>query len=238
MRIAALLAILARSVAQHVFQPTYILEVKDEIRELLVHLAILDSKKESFCRALLLSIFPDDQTINGTKAMERAVREVLSCVRNLVSDTQYEIFRLGVVNIVQKAREAWQLVQGTKEKFEVYFELNHYVDLEWQPLNFDDGRVGVRDEDTVKAEGDEALLMIFPRIYIIEDSEPDPVTRGVVLMKSQSIPAVEEMERNNPSSPTTARAGPRSKAFWSRRMSTSVNGTNGFLSQPTPPGVH
>ncbi|CZR56357.1 uncharacterized protein PAC_06245 [Phialocephala subalpina] len=236
MRIAALLAILARSIAQHVFQPIYILEGKDErdeIRELLVHLAITDSKKESFCRALLLSIFPGDQTINGTKA----IKEVLKCVRNLVSDAQYESFRLGVEDIAQKAQEAWRLVQGTKEKFEVYFELNHYVDLEWQLLNFDDGRVSVGDESTVTAKGDEALLMVFPRIYIIADSEPDPVTRGVVLMKSQSTPAVEEMERNNPPSPTTARAGLRSRAFRSRGMSPSVNGANGFLSQPIPPGV-
>ena len=241
MRIAALLAILARSITQHVFQPTYILEDKDErdgIRSLLVHLAIINSKKESFCRALLLSIFPDDQAINGTKAMERVVREVPWCVRNLVSDAQYESFRSGVEDIVQKAQGAWRLVQNTREKFEPYFELNHYVDFEWQPLKFDNARVGVRDDSMVRTEDDEALLMIFPRIYIIADSEPDPVTPGVVLMESQSTPAVKELKKNNPSSPTTARAGPRSKAIRSRTMSVSGGGTSGFFSRSTPSGVH
>ncbi|KAH9213907.1 hypothetical protein DL95DRAFT_409857 [Leptodontidium sp. 2 PMI_412] len=241
MRIAALLAILARSITQHVLQPTYILEDKDEeneIRSLLVHLAITNSKKESFCRALLLSIFPEDQAVNGTKAVERVVREVPWCVRNLVSDSQYERFRSGVEGIVQKARGTWRLVQGTREKFEPFFELNHYDDFEWQPLNFDNGRVGVGDESLGRARDDEALLMIFPRIYIIADSEPDPVTPGVVLMKSQSKPAVKEMERSNPSSPTTAKPGSRSKAIRSRTMSSSVNGTNAFLHQPSPPSVH
>jgi hypothetical protein len=100
------------------------MKMRDDIRELLVNLAIVDSKKESFCRALLLSISPEDQEKNGTKAMERVVREVPWCIRNLVSDAQHESFRSGVEDIVQKAWRAWQIVQSTREKFKPYFELN------------------------------------------------------------------------------------------------------------------
>ncbi|CZR66098.1 uncharacterized protein PAC_15999 [Phialocephala subalpina] len=241
MRIVALLAILARSITQHVFKPTYILgdkDERDEIRSLLVRLADINSKKESFCRALLLSIFPEDQATNGTKAMERVVREVSKCVRNLVSDAQYESFRSSVDNIVHKASGAWRLVQSTRDKFEPYFDLKHYVDFEWQPLNLDNDHIGVGDDSAVITEDDKALLMVFPRIYIIADSERDPVTPGVMLMKSQSTLASEEMEKNNPSSPTTSRAGPRSKAIRSRTMSVAVDRSNGFLFQTTAPGVH
>jgi hypothetical protein len=48
---------------------------------------------------------------------------------------------------------------------------------------------------TRASEADEELLVIFLRIYLIEDAELDPITNGVVLMKSQSRKAAEEIER-------------------------------------------
>ncbi len=237
MRTAALLAILARSIVQHVFQPTYLLEDKDELRALLAHLAIENSKKESFCRSVLLSILPDNQTKNGTNAREQVAREIAWCVRNLVSEAQYDAFRSGVGDIVQKAQETWWLVQNARERFEPYFELYRYADLESQTLSFDNDSVSIGGGSLNRTEDDEALLMIFPRIYILADSEPEPVTAGVVLMKSQSIPAVEEMKSFNPPSPTTARASLRSKAIRSRALSLLGNGTKA-QSQPTQSGVH
>lgn len=242
MRIAALLAILSRSITQHIFQPTYLLEDKvdrDEIQTLLVHLAISNSKQESFCRALLLSIFPEDQAKNATKAVERVVREIAWCIRDLVLDAEFEKFRSDVEVVVKKALEAWQMVQNTREKFEPYYELNHYVDFEWQTLSFKNSVTGAGQENTANAlKDDDALLMIFPRIYVIADSDPDPVTPGVVLKKSQTWSAVQEMERNSPSSPIAGRAGQRSKEIRSRTMSNSTNGTKDFLSIKVPSGVH
>ena len=75
--------------------------------------------------------------------------------------------------------------------------------------------------------------MIFPRIYVIADSEPDPVTSGVVLMKSQSAAAAEEIEMKHPSSPTAGRLGPRSRAIRTRTKSISSNGRNDFYPSQT-----
>ncbi|TVY40184.1 hypothetical protein LOCC1_G005539 [Lachnellula occidentalis] len=243
MRIAALLAILARSISQHIFQPTYLLEnddERDEMRELLVLQAVADSKKESFCRALLLSIFPMDQEKNGMKAMERVVREVSWCVRNLISDAKYDGFQSKMENIACKAWEAWRIIQSTREKFEPLFELDHVAGLEWRALPFDERRVSVSQDSIARVEADEAF-----------GQPPDPVTPGVVLMKSQSTLAAKELETVNISSLTTGRAGPRSQEIRARTMSisangisangistngVSVNGTNGFLSQPTLSG--
>jgi hypothetical protein len=88
------------------------------------------------------------------------------------------------------------------------------------------------------SEQDDILLMIFPRIYFVGDSEPDPVTQGVVLMKSQSAAAAEEIEKKHPSSPTAGRPGPRSRAIRYRTQSISLNGGNDFLSQSTPSSAH
>jgi hypothetical protein len=82
--------------------------------------------------------------------------------------------------------------------------------------------------------------VIFPRIYIIEDDEPDPITHGVVLMKSQSTAAAEEeeAERRKASSPTAGKAAPKSRSNKTRNKSISLNGGNDFLSQLTPLSAH
>ena len=65
-----MLAILARCINLHLFKSTYLLDDEGEIRRLLVRLAVANSKKESFYRAFLLSIFLEDQTRNATEAVE------------------------------------------------------------------------------------------------------------------------------------------------------------------------
>jgi len=49
-------------------------------------------------------------------------------------------------------------------------------------------------------EDDAALLAIFPRIYIAKDADPDPLTSGIVLRKSQSIAATRELEKDKSNS--------------------------------------
>jgi hypothetical protein len=235
MRIATILAILARCINQYIFQPTYILDEEDEIRPLLVRLAAVKSEKESFFRALLLSIFPEEQTENAVKAVERVVKEVASCVWGLLSVAQYENFRLDLAQVAQQACDAWRSMQYAKEKFELYFDLTYYEDLPWHVLRFEEGGACAREQaSTGISKGDEELLVIFPRVYVVENAEPDPITNGVVLMKSQTTAAAEEIERNNPSSPTAGKAGPRPRPNRSRTKSSSLNGGNDFLSEPTP----
>ena len=239
MRIAAMLAILARCINQHLFKPTYLLDNEGETRGLLIRLAVVNSKKESFCRAFLLSTFPEDQARNAAEAVERVVREVSWSVRKLISDAQFDRFRLDLEKVVHQAHNTWQLVQCTREKFEAYFELRHYDEIEWQPLSFDDRIAVAGKKNTPRAsERDDILLVIFPRIYVIADNEPDPVTSGVVLMKSQSAAAAEEIETKHPPSPITGKPGPRSRAIRSRTKSVSLNGGNNFLSQPIPSSVY
>ena len=175
-----MLAILARCINQYIFQPTYLfdeVEEEDEIRRLLVRLAVANSKKESFCRAVLLSIFPEGQARNAAKAIERVIREVSWSIRKLISDAQYDRFKLDLENVVHQAHEAWQLIRYAREKFEAFFTLNHFDEIEWQPLMFNDRSAVVGKENTMRAsEENDVLLVIFPRIYIVEDNEPDPVT--------------------------------------------------------------
>jgi hypothetical protein len=233
MRIAAMLAILARCIDTHIFLPTYILDEDEEIRPLLVHLAVTDSKKESFCRALLLSIDPEEQTKRASERVERVIREIL---QHVLPIGQYESFKSGLELLVKQACDFWRIVQHATEKYEPHFDLGHYADVKWQPLRFDDGE----KSPTKAPDADEELLVIFPRIYLIEDDEPEPATDGVVLMKSQSAAAAEEeaAERRKLSSPTLGKAMPRSRTTRVRNKSMSLNGGNGFLSQAAPSNAH
>ena len=225
MRISALLAILARCIDQHIFEPTYILDEEDVIRGLLMRLAGTNSKMESFCRGLLLSIFPEEQARNAAKAVERVVREVGWYIQDLLPVSQYESFRSGLEQVVEQARDAWHIMQRAKDKFEPNFELSHYEDIQYQTLGFEEVDISAIEQNLTSAsEGDEEVLVIFPRVYLIDDAEPDPITPGVVLMKSQTVQAAAEMERKNSSSPTAGKAAPRARPNRSRKSISSNGG--------------
>lgn len=231
MRVAAVLAVLARCIDLYIFQPTYLSDEEDFIRPLLLRLAMKDSKRESFARAVLLSLFPEDQAKIAAKGVERVIREVLYSVRDLLSEAQCDSFRSGLELVVQEAQHSWQRIQFAREKFEPLFTLKHFQDLEWEPLKLDEGEKGSQIQGSYR---DDALLVIFPRIYIVEDNEPDPITPGVVLMRSQSMAAAKEIERQSASSPTIGRPGTRSREIRSRTKSTSIDGGKEFLSERMP----
>lgn len=241
MRIAAVLAIIARCIDNSIFQPTYITDEVDVIRGLLLRLAGKNSKQESFCRAILLSIFPEEQKKNATRAIRTVVTEVSPYIQELLPISQYESFRLGLEKVAKQAVEIWPTVQRASEKFEPNFDLQHSEEGEWQTLTFSNVKSTTSKEGSTKpSDGDKKLLVIFPRVYSIDDDDDDPypVTDGLVLMKSQvAAAATEEMEKRTPPSPTAGRTVPsRNRSNRSRTKSISVNSGTDFLQQ-TPSGV-
>ena len=235
MRIVALLVILARWINDLIFQPIYILDDEDdEVRLLLIHMAVENSKKESFFRALLLSIDPEEHEKKALKRVEQVVREVVWYVQDMLSDIKRESFKSSLEQVVQQACDAWKIAQRSRKKFEPYFDLIPSDSREWQLLRFEKSGAGAGEQDsTTPSDGDEELLVVFPRIYSIEGGPPDPITNGVVLMKSQSIAAKAEIERRKSSSPTVGKTMSRSRPNKPRTQSISLNAGNGVLSQPT-----
>ncbi|KAF2806474.1 uncharacterized protein BDZ99DRAFT_466046 [Mytilinidion resinicola] len=64
MRIATALGNLARLVNKHIFQPVYLLDgsnSSDRIRTVLNRQAVIETKKETFARGILMSMFPEEQ---------------------------------------------------------------------------------------------------------------------------------------------------------------------------------
>lgn len=234
MRTAALLAVLARQLDSLIFQPNYILGNFDEthIRSLLVELATRESKKESFCRALLLSYQAIEQAANAADRVEDVVSEVSSFVQQMLTPPQVERFEKGLKYVVEQALGAWRVAQYSQEKFEPMFVLNHpgeNTEHCWKALQFAniESITNASSGTTTPLEngsGNDKLLSIFPRLYSIADQEPEPVMPGVALMRHQIVTAANEyeQEQRKTSSPTS---GKPTQSLRSRRtMSISANG--------------
>ena len=237
-----------------IFQPTYILEDGRLLRQLLLRLAVVHSKKESFCRALLLAMFPDEQAQAAKDIVVRVASEMMSFVRDLLPTESSERFQSELEDITKKASDIWLDVQRTKERFEPNFELVQDQDPEWQSICFEEdvGSMagGVEQGPTRNAESErgEVLLVVFPRLYVVEDDEPEPVASGVVLRRSQAAAAALELEKDRGSNPTFGRVrSTRSRQSRTRNQSISISGarngarngvveTRNFLPQAIPSG--
>jgi len=241
MRIAAILAILARSIDKLIFQPTYLLEEDSGIRELLLREAISCSKRESFCRALLGKMLPDEQADAAKERAKRVAAHVMLEVQELLPPDDAEKFKSGLERVAQYASDVWQDIQRAKERFEYNFELVSYQDIDWQPLSLEEDANGEQAPTSDEGGKDLELLVVFPRLYIVEDDEPDPITPGIVLMRSQSLAAARELEKGRTSNSTFGKPpSARSKPQRTRRLSTAMNGAGSgnaeggnFLPQPS-----
>ena len=238
MRIAVMLAILARTIDKDIFQPNYILDGESGIRELLVLQAIADSGKEAYCRSILLSMFPDEQAKVSKERVKEVVGHVGWYAQELLSVTQFETFKAGLEEVVQSASDLWKTIQRAKQRYEPNFALDDYEDFDWDIISFEEKTAAAEEEGSAKVTGegnDEDLLVIFPRVYAVDDSDPDPITHGVVLKRSQSAEATQELERTRTANPTLGRsATSRARQLRPRSMSFPVN-DNRFLPPSTLP---
>lgn len=237
MRLAVILAILAREIDKHIFQPTYILSEDSWIREVLANLALKNAKKESFCRSLLLSIEPESQTKLLEGRIQAVVRNVAVYFLGLLSDAQYQEFHRSLEKVTRRAADIWIKIQRAQAKYEPDFEPRLYGDHEWTPfLSPDDGPAVDQNADDA---GEEALLTVFPRISQLENNRRDPCNYVIELRRSMPMCMNAGRELVLPSTPTLGRM--TSNRQRQRKMSTASgqqNAQNGnFLGKSGPPGV-
>lgn len=78
MRLATILALLARQISISLFRPAYIASSDSSLRKSLLSLASTDNEKESFTRLLLLSVDAIDQERVCSAAMQTTVCATVS----------------------------------------------------------------------------------------------------------------------------------------------------------------
>ncbi|KAL1852763.1 hypothetical protein Daus18300_012094 [Diaporthe australafricana] len=155
MRVAAVLAAVSRSLACHVFRPSYAVDGADAdaaVARLLRGLEAASPAHERHVRGALLGAVPaeeGEEEGKGDKARRRAaaaVREVSFVVQHLLSALQYEAFCGALEACAALACAQWARIQRAEMKIEPYFG-PPYDDFDWQvlmlPERFDaGGRLG------------------------------------------------------------------------------------------------
>ena len=243
MRCALVLAWLMQLIDYELFQPNYIVPIETGIRSDLLREAAKDSRSESFRRAFLLSVFPEKQT----QILHERATSVFNCITQLVEGIiqpyQATALESDLQRFIKLACTTWQAIQGLRDRFEPNISYTVDDSFDWCTLPFENSERSSSDSvSTTSSTSDEAVLVVFPRMYIVKDSEPKPVTPGIVLMKSQTATAAQEARSETPKSPTFER-GPLNFSRGDRRRDSMImdsslgNRSAGtFLGQGAPNG--
>lgn len=222
MRLAVFMGLLARELNEHIFQPYYMSLSEIDIREISVDLAMKDSKKESYCRAILLAMNPEKQKMILEERKKTFLRNIGSYLLDLLPPVQYDELRQSLEAVAERACETWRSFQYNRSRYEPDFDLLDWGDEEWEPFPFTRNS-NTSEQLNFNGDMDEAVLTILPRICRVGNGECKPCNYGTVLTRYQCSGADRELRRKEPSSPRTMRAildRPRT-----RGMSISLGGT-------------
>ena len=201
MRIVVILASLARTINMHILQPTYFLSTNGGVRDLLRRQAQDDSRKESAFRAMMQALLPKEQDTAATSRVVQVLDEMMLDFGGLLSPGAAAKFKDSLEDIVEQARDIWREIRLSIYSVQPSFALQHYQDWSWREFRFKEGQPHVEDGTQAADFGkDHPVFAIFPRLYMLDEDGQDPVTHGIVLMKSQTLAAREEMQQH-PSSP-------------------------------------
>lgn len=136
MRVAAVLAVLSRSLHRYIFRPAYLAdnyEGDECLVGILRTIACENPTREEHTRATLLALLPEKQKAAAGKRVAAVVREVSWSVQHLLSALQYEAFCTGLETACKLACVQWMRIQVAQMKIEPYFG-PPYDNWDWQVL--------------------------------------------------------------------------------------------------------
>lgn len=223
MRTFLVMAVLARSLINHIFTPTYIVKEESELRDLLFE--IPDNARKEFLRGMVMSLFERKQREIAPQRVSTVVREVLSPVQDLLGLDAAQKFSLELKSKIQEAEDIWWDLQRHKSHFEA--EVKCEIEGgEWQSVQFsnDSDQMGSRAVNVEAFDTDEAVLTLFPRIFAADGLSDVTIFPGVVLQKSQTASAEQEVNEIAASSPVEGKPGQSYRSTRGRRVTASSSG--------------
>lgn len=224
MRLAVILAILAREIATHIFQPIYIAPMDDKFWKALTDLAATDSEKELFCRSILLSMNPEIQSQRCFANIQTVVTNVSAYLDDLLPTDQRHVFHRSLELVVQKAVDTWKPIQCSQRKYETDFE-PAIDDDDWKLFKFPKHDNATAENSANQKNQSKNALAVFPCLSVIENQASTAYTHAIRLSSSQHqwIAAQREMVKEPPS-PTLGRAFTwRRKSNKSKDLSSTPN---------------
>ena len=200
MRTFLVMAVLSRLLTKHIFTPTYIIKEEDELRDALFEM--VDDPKKKFLRGLIMSVFENKQKDIATQRVSAVVREVLDPIHGLLGLKSAQKFGEDLESKVQAAKDLWWRLQRHQSYIEADIK-SDVDDWEWQSIRLsnENDQMTSRNVEVEAFDTDEVVLTLFPRIFIVDVSRDIPVFPGVVLQKSQTVSAQQEINELPASSP-------------------------------------
>ncbi|KAF2456997.1 hypothetical protein BDY21DRAFT_346711 [Lineolata rhizophorae] len=225
MRTAVMLAIFSRVVDKWLFQPNYLFSEED-LRKVLVDEAIKDSEKESYSRALLLSMEPEKQSKSAAARIDRVVTDMEWFVTGFVCEKKLNKFKSQVRQVAQVACKGWMEIQKARKRYEPEFAPWERGDMQSELVRFD-GDEDPETSKTTEAGPEEYMLVVFPCIFLIEDNAAEPMNYATVLAKEQVAEAAREAEQQilEPGSPMFLKTQAQRKVQRQRTMSMHLSDT-------------
>ncbi|KAF2815691.1 uncharacterized protein BDZ99DRAFT_514338 [Mytilinidion resinicola] len=237
MRIATVLGNLARLVNKHIFQSVYLLDESDGLHDLLRRQAVVENRKETFVRGILLSMFPEEQEEEAGKRIDWVVEDLTKEVgiRDVLTTDVVGTFERELEIFLAQAQRVWRSVQCSKQRLEPSFEYIPKPDLPWKTFEFqvaDCKKEGKINSPVNTDRSEDELYTIFPRIYFMTDNV-QPITAGTILKKAQLRTAAQEVQESAPNTPFAQLASARYRPRRSRTMSMSAeSGRSGPVEKP------
>ena len=226
MRCVVILASMARIFAEYLFQPTLLLPAQCGIRDVLTRQAQQSSARECAVRALLQALLPSEQEPACSKRIDKACDAVMMVVHELLLGEQQAEFRGRLQGVAEEACEIWRDVCHLTDAVKPSFKLSFFDDWNWNWLEIQvDQPVIIEQTQSAQAERDEALFVIFPRLYVTYEEGQTPETHGVVFMKAQAQSAREEVEKLSTSPELEKRTSVRNRLPRIRRGSMGSRST-------------
>ncbi|KAJ5472156.1 hypothetical protein N7539_008725 [Penicillium diatomitis] len=219
MRLAVILAILAREIDTNIFQPNYLFS-DTEIRAVLCKLATVDREKESFCRSMLLSIDQSAQQVSIQSTVQYVARNVSNYLFDVLSESQFGELRQRIENVVKRAIETWRPIQSASKKYETDFEPLKWDDDDWSQFQFPGDNED--QNEVVDSHQGGNFLTIFPRISWVNNDKRYPQTFAIQLMGTQKQCLAAEQERY----PQTPNPKINRTAFKGSRRASIAQGTS------------
>ncbi|KAB8221158.1 hypothetical protein BDV33DRAFT_230453 [Aspergillus novoparasiticus] len=215
MRLALILAILAREINTHIFLPIYIAPVDNkynQFRKVLANQASTDSEKESFCRSILLSLDPTTQDRVCRVGIQTVVNNVLEYLDELLPKDRRPAFHKTLEEVVQEAARIWKPIQGSRRRFEPDFD-PPTADDDCETFTFPVTDNTSTEKGAKSKNPKKIALTVFPRLSIIENNMSTAYTTIIQLSNSQYewVAAESEMDKE-PASPTIGRIPWRRKS--------------------------
>ncbi|KAK8058847.1 hypothetical protein PG994_009295 [Apiospora phragmitis] len=198
MRVAALVGILGWVCAQHIFQPTYLLQC-NELCGVLASLADDDHGRETYLRSRI----------------QQAVFDILACVAPLLPKARQEEVKSSLEAVCKHICGQWMRLQLLEEKIEPSFDA--YDNNDWRLIELPDfggssaaapqphdstegGGSSSSGESTgtcaVAEEGisdiEDIAAVLWPSFLSSRDGESELLTEGVVIAKGQTRAAYHE----------------------------------------------